>query len=157
MTNQSPPPPPSESRSAFYRLLILLGIVIGIFIYAYGWTVTEIDLERPQEVQRQQNVTIALRELLSPRILQQERDVIILSAPFLMSCDEGDLPQPDASATVILDPACADSGDVITVQVIGGERNADARIRWIPPEREGEDMRPRPREILETGSAYSWW
>jgi phosphonate ABC transporter permease subunit PhnE len=156
MTDQPTPQPPSETRSVLFRILILFGILIGFFIYAYGWTVTEIDLERPQEAQRQENVTIALRELLSPRILQQERDVIILSAPFLMECGSGEAPEAPTpsgdTAVVILEPTCADDGDVITVQVVNGESNADARIRWMPPGAEDdEDVRPRPREILETG------
>ena len=156
MSDQPTPQPPSESRSVLFRILILFGILIGFFIYAYGWTVTEIDLERPQEAQRQENVTIALRELLSPRILQQEREVIILSAPFLMECDSGEAPEAPTptgnEAVVVLDPTCADSGDEITVQVFNGESNADARIRWMPPGAgEDEDVRPRPREILETG------
>ena len=72
-----------------------------------------------------------------------------------MACDSGDAPEPatatGAEAVVILDPTCADSGEVITVQVINGEANADARIRWMPPgAADDEDVRPRPREILET-------
>lgn len=154
-TEQNTPQKPSETRSILTRIIILLGIVIGFFIYAYGWTVTEIDLERPQEAQRQENVTIALRELLSPRILQQERDVTVLSADFLMDCESGTPPAQqsfeNSEAVVILSDTCADSGDELTVQVIGGEPNADARIRWMPPAEEGEDVRPRPREIIETG------
>ena len=61
MSQQPTPQPPSETRSVLYRLLVLVGILIGFFIYAYGWTVTEIDLDRPQEAQRQENVTIAWR------------------------------------------------------------------------------------------------
>ena len=156
--NQNKTPKPENERpSILRRIAIILGILIGFLIYSYGWTVTEIDLGVPQEAQRQENVQIALRELLSPRILQQERDVTILSAPFLMACDEGESPdQADPSsgdAVVVLDPACGDSGDEITVQVYNGQTNADARVRWMPPPGEGEteeDVRPRPREILET-------
>ncbi|MEM6284626.1 MAG: hypothetical protein AAF787_20725 [Chloroflexota bacterium] len=156
MTEQNTPQKPSETRSALNRIVLLFGIIIGFFIYAYGWTVTEIDLDRPQEELRQENVTIALRELLSPRILQQEREVTILSAAFLMDCDSGDSPEiPSADSgepVVILGTTCADTGDEITVQVVGGQPNADARIRWMPPGAEDdEEVRPRPREILETG------
>jgi len=146
---------PPDSRTALRNLLIVLAVFIGVLIYSYGWTVTEIDLERPQEAQRQENVTIALRELLSPRIFQQERSVQLLSAPFLMECDTGDSPEqvdPTSSddTTLIIEPTCAESGDTVTVTVVNGEPNADARIRWMPPAEDGEEPRPRPREILET-------
>ncbi len=147
---------PNERRSILQRIVILLGIALGIFIYAYGWLVTEIDLERPQEAQRQENVTIALRELLSPRIFQQEREVNLITAPFLVGCDQADSPDPATATpdqpTLILSPTCGDSGDEITFEVVNAQPNSDARIRWMPPPNDDEtsdDVRPRPREVLE--------
>ncbi len=57
---------PSRSQAALRRLLVVLGVTAGLLIFSYGWTVTDIDLNVPQQPQRQQNVGNALRELLSP-------------------------------------------------------------------------------------------
>ncbi|MEL7436763.1 MAG: hypothetical protein AAFN11_22685, partial [Chloroflexota bacterium] len=79
-----------ETRNALQRLLIVLLVAAGIFVYSYGWTVTEIDLAEPQEEQRQTNVTRALRELLSPRLFEQDREVTQVDASFIMVEDEAD-------------------------------------------------------------------
>ncbi|MEM9950357.1 MAG: ABC transporter permease subunit [Chloroflexota bacterium] len=146
--------PQEETRSALSRLVVVLAVAIGLIIYSYGWTVTEIDLSEPQEEQRQENVTRALRELLSPRLFQQEREVIEYDAPFLMDCTTGDAPQQaernGSETIVIIEPACSDANEPITVQIINGTAGADARLRWIPPAEDGEDPRARPLEIIET-------
>jgi hypothetical protein len=148
--------PEPESKSALQRLLLVLAITIGMLIYAYAWTSTEVDLTLPQEPLRQENLTRALRELLSPNIFNQERELQIYEAPFLMDCETGDAPEqadPDASEmVVILEPVCADSGDTITVKLLNATVSADARIRWQPPaDEEGEEANERPREVLELG------
>ncbi len=147
-------PPEQETRNALQRLLIVLVVVIGIFIYSYGWTVTEIDLSEPQEEQRQTNVTRALRELLSPRLFEQEREVTVYEAPFLMDCTTGDAPAQatadTADAVVIIEPACAEANEIISVRILNSSVGADARLRWLPPAEEGEEVRERPLEIIET-------
>lgn len=145
----------SESRSALQRLLIVLAILIGALIYSYGWTVVEIDLARPQEELRQDNVTRALRELLSPRIFEQERELQTYEASILMDCEAGDAPvQAEVSGTepmVVIEPACAASGDTITVHFYNSIAGADARIRWQPPSDDGGEVaNERPLEIIET-------
>ena len=81
-------PKPQSSKSALRRLLIILGIVIGFVIYAYGWRVTDIDLVKPQEAQRQENLQNVLGDLLSPNILDQDTEAVFLRTSFLMGCDE---------------------------------------------------------------------
>lgn len=154
MSDNKNTPPEQETRSALQRLLVVLTVVIGIFIYSYGWTVTEIDLEKPQEEQRQENLTRSLRELLSPRLFEQEREVFEYDAPFLMDCTTGSAPvQADTDSSepiVIIEPACADANDVITVRILNGSIGADARLRWIPPAQGDEEARARPLEVIET-------
>lgn len=143
-----------ETRNAWQKLLIVLAIAIGVLIYSYGWAVTEIDLAEPQEEQRQTNVTRALRELLSPRIFEQDRERTEFDAPFLMDCSTGDAPvSADANSSetvVIIEPTCSAANEIITVQVINGVPGADARIRWVPPADEDGEARERPLEIIET-------
>ncbi|MGJ3240863.1 MAG: phosphonate ABC transporter, permease protein PhnE [Anaerolineae bacterium] len=145
--------PQQETRSALQRLILVLAFTIGILIYSYGWTVTEIDLGTPQEERRQDNVTRALRELLSPRVFDQEREVLRYSAPFLMDCSTGEAPPQSDPAmgepVVVIEPACADANDTITVQVSNVLAGADARLRWLPPSEDDEDVRERPLEIIE--------
>lgn len=139
------------TRNALMRFLVVLAIVIGFVIYSYGWTVTEVDLDKPQEAQRQENVGNALRELLSPRMFTQEREVVEITASFLMECDSADIDIPESTphesgGLVIIDPACGEAGDILNVTITNFEPLADSRIRWLPPEGQS-----RPREDLITG------
>jgi len=141
---------PQATRNALVRFLIVFAIVIGFIIYSYGWTVTDIDLVKPQEEQRQQNVGNALRELLSPRIFTQEREIIEITTTFLMECGSSDVEIPESIALetggiVKISPTCGEAGDIIDVTILNFEPLADTRIRWIPPEGES-----RPREDLIT-------
>lgn len=145
--NQSPNP-----RHALRRLLIVLAVAIGFIIYSYGWTVTQIDLERPQEEQRQTNVQSALRDLLSPNIFEQDREVVDIYANFRVNCVEGETVEQPAdqfeNASITITPSCGEPGDEIYIVVTDFAPLAEGRIRWDPP---GEDAQSRPRDILEIG------
>ena len=157
---------PTTTKAALRRLLIVLAIVIGFAIYSYGWTVTDIDLETPQEEKRLENVSNALRELLAPRIFEQDYDQTRLVANFRIGCIEGEtVEQPDMSriscvvqededrictggGEITITPDCGESGDEVFIEVGGGEPGAYTGIRWVPAD---EDAETRPRNILETG------
>ncbi|GEM_PF-178982 len=139
------------TRSALIRLLVVITIVIGFVIYAYGWTVTEVDLDKPQEAQRQENVGNALRELLSPRMFTQEREVVEITTSFLMECDSADIDIPEGAphesgGIVAISPNCGEAGDILDITISNFEPLADTRIRWLPPEGQS-----RPREDLISG------
>jgi phosphonate ABC transporter permease subunit PhnE len=141
---------PTTSRSALRNLIIVFAVAIAVMIYAYGWTVTDIDLSTPQEESRQSNVTLALRELLSPRVFEQDRELSPARAQVLVDCGEGEAPPATTPLTdepyVIITPTCASEGDIVTVQAFNYAPGAEARIRWIPVEGQS-----RPREVIETG------
>ena len=143
---------PSTGRRALRTLLTVLAVVVVFVIFSYGWTVTDINLDEPQETQRQTNVLNALRELLSPNIFEQNYEVTTSIAPFQMGCEEAEgqavVPAADAGtgASIIVTPACGERGDVVTIQGINFPATALGQIRWSPPSGES-----RPRPILDTG------
>lgn len=149
MTTNGLPKP--DSKGALRRLIIVLAFTIGVLIYSYGWTITEIDLTLPQEERRQDSVTRAMRELLSPRVFDQERELVTYEVPILMGCDTGESPAQavaSSEAYVVLEPACASVDELVTVSIFNATPNADARIRWQPPQAEGEEVNARPMTIV---------
>ncbi len=127
---------PSRASAALRRLLIIIGIAVGLVIFSYGWSVTQINLERPQEPVRQQNVGNALRELLSPNVLEQDYDIQDASTPIVMDCPENFetavlTPPEGNNPYVLVTPGCASSGDIITVQGFNFYPDSLARINWI--------------------------
>ncbi len=127
-----------SSRSALRRLLLVAAVVLGVLVYAYGWRVTDISLEETQDPIRQDSVTRALRELLSPDIFDQDRTSEFVYAAIALGCPEDGTPieQPAAEPgkpQVTVSPDCGRGGDVITVQGTGFAPHADVFLRWIPP------------------------
>ncbi len=159
MTNDNPnsinPKKATENevavRNALTRLLVVLVVTIGFGIYSYGWAVTDIDLERPQDERRQQTVQRALRELLSPAVFSQDRIIVDIVANFRVGCVPGEVvEQPDEqplNAVIRLSSDCGDIDEQITVEVDGLPPLLAGAVRWRPP---GEDAATRPRTILET-------
>ncbi len=139
---------PSPARAALRRLIIVLAVVAGVVIFAFGWTVTNINLEGPQEQQRQTNVTNALQQLFSPEVFSQDAKVVTISAKFALSCDteKSLIEQPksaEGEAYITLSPDCGTRGDVVTVEGFNFAPNALAQIRWTPTTGQS-----RPRNII---------
>jgi len=137
-------------RGALRTLIIVIVVVIGIVIYSYGWTVTNINLDAPQEPQRQTNVGNALRELLSPNIFTQTYEIVRTSAPFEMGCTEAPTAEVVEAAVdgarIEISPACGSREDVITIRGAGFIADALGQVRWTPLDGES-----RPRPILGSG------
>ncbi|MCI0347980.1 MAG: hypothetical protein L0Z53_01015, partial [Acidobacteriales bacterium] len=131
---------PSLSQAPLRRLLIILGAAAVFVIFSYGWTVTDIDLSVPQQLQRQQNVGNALRELLSPNIFTQEYDIHNTTTSFTIDCPEDfTQPEPTISETepyILVTPACASANEVVTVQGFNFAPDTLARINWIATDEE---------------------
>ncbi len=128
---------PSPSSRALRRLLIVLSVAAGLVVFAYGWSVTEINFDKPQEALRQQNFGNALRELLSPNLLERDYEIKVGATPFLVQCKAGE-PAPAAAAAptdnapyLVVSPTCADSGTPITIQGFNFYPNSLARLTWV--------------------------
>ncbi len=146
----------SSSRAALRRLLIVVGVVVGVFIYAYGWRVTDISLEETQDPIRQDSLQRALRELLSPDIFDQDRESDFVDANFQFECLENGQPveQPPREADdpyIVLTPDCGVRGDMVTVEGFNFKPNVDAFIRWVPPTGQA---RPLVRTDIDDGGHF---
>ena len=130
-------PAPTPASLALRRLLIVLAVAAGLVVFAYGWTVTQINFDKPQEVLRQTNFGNALRELLSPNLLERDYEVKVSTAPFLMQCRAGEdappeaTPPTDGTPYIIVTPTCASSGDPITVKGFNFYPDSLSRLTWI--------------------------
>jgi phosphonate ABC transporter permease subunit PhnE len=144
--------PPSPARAAFRRLILILSVVAGIVIYAYGWEVTDISLAPTQEETRQVAVTRAMQELLSPNIFSQPIRSETFRANFIMNCEAGaGTPVEAEGAFIQLSPACGVGRDTITIEGTGFAPGTDTELSWIPAEGQ-----PRPLGAVLTDSTGSF-
>jgi phosphonate ABC transporter permease subunit PhnE len=142
---------PSPARAAFRRLVIVIAAAVGLVIFAYGWSVTQINLERPQEPVRQQNVGNALRELLSPNVLEQQYEIQATTISFLIECPAdfqppAAPPAAEGQPSIVVSPACGSANEKITVQGVNFYPDSLARMTWITP-----DGERRIRQVDESG------
>jgi phosphonate ABC transporter permease subunit PhnE len=151
--NSSAPPP---SQTALRRLLIVLAIVVGVVVYAYGWQVTDIDIEETQKEDRQASVQRALRELFAPDIFDRDSESVFAQTNFQINCTDTAAPpeQPQAvdGPYIQITPACGTRGDVLTVEGFNFEPHTPAVLRWIPPAGERRPLQPVGAEsnVLDT-------
>ncbi|MBZ0278351.1 MAG: hypothetical protein K8I60_19545, partial [Anaerolineae bacterium] len=144
MNNNSP-----SSRSALRRLLVVLAIVIGFVVYAWGWQTTDISLEETQNPTRQVSVQRALRELLSPNIFDQDYDSAFADANFQVGCTDTDPEQPpvvDGQPFVLISPLCGSTSDTVTVEVFNFAANSPGLVRWIPASGQARPLTPLTHE-----------
>lgn len=131
---REPEAPPTRAQAAFRRMLIILLIALGVVIYAYGWQVTDISLEPTQEQTRQESVTRALRELLSPNIFSQPTERETINAGFVIDCSTGEgAPAEADGAYVRMTPACGVGRDRVLVEGFGFAPGTDTELTWVPP------------------------
>ena len=124
---------PRSSRSALRTLLIVIAVVVGVAVYAYGWTTTDISLDEVQDPTRTGNVQRALRELFNPDLFTRDRESKSYFMDFLIGCpaeeQQGGRVDLGGDAYVLVTPMCADPDDVITVEGFNFPDNAIAGIR----------------------------
>ena len=128
---------PTASSIALSRLLIVIAAAVGLVVFAYGWSVTEINFDKPQEPLRQQNFGNAIREILSPDLLERDYEIKVGSTTFLVECKAGEeapaaaTASSDGSPYLVVTPTCADSGTPITIQGFNFYPNSLARLTWV--------------------------
>jgi phosphonate ABC transporter permease subunit PhnE len=126
--------PRSAARTVGYVLLI----VVGLLVYAYGWKVTDINIDVIQDESRQKRVILALRGLLNPILFERDTDSEIAYAYFYVPCQDQPPHQPEVDEDepyIELTPLCGDENDLITIEVFNFHPYSQGYVRWTPPGR----------------------
>jgi len=123
-------------RSNLPRLLRNVALIVVIFvIYAYGLQVTQVDLDKPQEEKRQEQLTNILRGLARPDLIAYDIDRIELEAPILIPCSgpAPEVPEPQLGQPhITLSSYCAEPGETITVFGSGLDDGENVFIFFVP-------------------------
>ena len=120
------------------RLRTVKNVLVGIIVFitfAYGFQVTEINLEEPKEENRQKQLTNVIRALARPDLLAFDIDRIEVNAAILVPCPETQFTLPDLSQpgpSIELSEACAEPGSEVTVSGSGFEKGDDVLIFFVP-------------------------
>ena len=126
-------------RSLFQSILLGVGILIVLVIYAYGFEVTKISLDELSSERRQQSFVRVLRALASPHIIEYEQEQVETSIPYYIPCPPGgpeavDIPEPQAGEPyLVVNPPCAEPRAVVQVQGYNFPPNSSGPVQFIPP------------------------
>lgn len=132
----SPEEPGSPKRGVRRTFLFVLALVAGVIVYAYGFAVTDVNLDEITSETRQTQLVRVLRALARPEILTYERIETPTDQSFYMPCPAGGF-EPEAvdpdSRHIVVEPACAEAGDKITVTGVHFSANARGTLYQVPP------------------------
>lgn len=137
MAEPTPTPTPTKQKRPFGRsVLILLAIFAGVVVYAYGFSVTDVDLSQIRSETRREQLTRVMRALARPELVTYERIETNTDVPFYMPCPAGGFTPPEVdpfSRHITVDPACTEPGGSITVHGEHFSPNARVTIYLVPP------------------------
>ena len=125
---------PLRSKGIWRSLGVFLAVVVIVVIYAYGFQVTKVDLEKPREERRQIQLTNIIRGLVRPRLVEYEEERLEIDAPVMMPCDDQvALPPVDTSGRYIeLIPNCVELGGEVTVKGYNYEPGETVFLFFVP-------------------------
>jgi phosphonate ABC transporter permease subunit PhnE len=127
---------PKKRRSLRRTLLIVIGLVASFVIYAYGFQVVDVRLDRIGDPVRQGRFTNIIRALGQPDLFTYETVATDIDADFAMPCPAGGFTaaaSTGGAAGISIDPACADPRDTVTVSGEGFGSNEAINIFFVPP------------------------
>jgi phosphonate transport system permease protein len=113
----------------------IVAVVVGILIYAFGWRVTEINLQKL--VTGAPDVVHIVRQLIQPDLLTRDKEYQHAYADFLVPCAGLPAPrQPAVSETepyLVLSHTCGESGEPLSVEGFNFRPDTRGIVRWVPP------------------------
>jgi ABC-type phosphate/phosphonate transport system permease subunit len=121
-------------RPIWHSLVTFLAVVIIIVVYAYGFQVTQVNLEKPKEERRQAQLTNIIRGLAQPRLFEYQEERLEIDAPVIMPCNEQvSLSPVDTSGRYIeVTPNCVELGGTVTVKGHNFEPGETVYLFFIP-------------------------
>jgi phosphonate ABC transporter permease subunit PhnE len=131
-----------QKPSLLKSIGIGLAVVLGVVVYAYGFTVTRVDFEETRSEKRRTTLTRILRALAHPDLVTYEYEETDLDLPFYMPCPEGEFEPytPDTSGPYLTaNVACANPGDTVFVEGFNLQPRSSGPINFLANSPEVEE------------------
>lgn len=124
-------------QKASWKRSLRLGLMVlaGLIVYAYGFQVTQVSLDKTREPRRQESFVRILRALAHPDIFEYEKEEFVVEAPIYVPCQENmePLQVKENEPYLTITPLCADPEDVVQVEGFNFEPNTQGPLNFIPP------------------------
>src|SRR5687768_5508822 len=126
----------NKKASPWKSLQLGVAILAGLFVYAYGFEITNVDLEDLRSERRQESMARVLRALARPEIFAYDQEEQVVNAPVYVTCPSDGvptIPEPDKSTAYhTITPICAEPGEIVQVEGFNFAPNTSGPLRFIP-------------------------
>lgn len=109
-------------------------LLVAIIIYAYGWRVTEIDLQTL--VTGAPDIVHIVTQIVQPDVLARDKAYQTATAEFQLPCGDQAPAQPARSESepyLVLSHTCGVTGEPLSVEGFNFRPNTRGTLRWTPP------------------------
>ena len=118
------------------RLWIILGLVGAFLLYGYAVQETDVDLAEVQSETRRASLVRIMRNLAQPNLITYDSEEVTISTDMLVPCPDGATGPPatdtSAAAYLIVEPSCANPGDIVTVTGVGFAVDSAGQVSFRP-------------------------
>ena len=126
----------NKKASLWKSLQFGLAIFAGLIIYAYGFQITQVDLEDLRSERRQQSLERVMRALARPEIFEYDQEIEVINSPVYVTCPASGTPTlPDPTTTgpyLVVTPSCADPGETVLVEGFNFAPHTTGPLRFVP-------------------------
>jgi phosphonate ABC transporter permease subunit PhnE len=104
-------------------------------VYAYGFQVTEVSLDKVTDETRQTRLFQVIRALAQPDLLTYEVETTDIDLDYMVPCPAGgfEAEPVEGEATFTVDVPCAEPRAVVTISGSGFRPNDDVQVFFVPP------------------------
>jgi len=125
-----------KKASPWKSIQLGLAILAGLFVYAYGFQVTKVDLEDLRSERRQESIVRVMRALARPEILAYAKEEEVVNAPVYVPCPAGGVssisPLDTTGPFIVVTPACANVGETVQVEGFNFAPTTTGPLRFVP-------------------------
>ena len=125
-----------KKASPWKSLQLGLAVLIGLLVFAYGFQVTQVDLEELRSERRQESLIRVMRALARPEIFEYEQEVEVINAPVHVPCPAGGVePSSESGPTgpyIVVTPGCAEPGETVQVEGFNFAPDTSGPLRFVP-------------------------
>ena len=127
----------NKKSSPWKSIQIGLAVLFGLFVYAYGFDVTKVNLEELRSERRQESLTRVTRTLAQPDLITYDKEEAIVNSPLYVPCPAdnnlSNIPAVETTnAYLVIEPACANPGDTVQVEGFNFPPGITGPIRFVP-------------------------
>lgn len=125
-----------KKASPWKSLRLGLAVLIGLFVFAYGFQITKVDLEDLRSERRQESLVRVMRALARPEIFEYEQEAELINAPVYVPCPGGGAESASESGStgpyIVVTPGCANPGETVQVEGFNFAPNTTGPLRFVP-------------------------